>query len=92
MKELGALKTNHGGESQIQYTLLLRLCDSVARLCLILRTSVRKANLFSYILRIQNIFVLLNISSIKGFMIYKAYMRFQCMRSFYFSLTWGRND
>ena len=57
------------GEDQIQFTLLLRLCDPVARLCLILSTSVRKANLFIYILTIQNSFVLLNISSIKGFMI-----------------------
>ena len=39
-----------GGEGQIQLTLLLRLCDSVAPLVLILRTSVRTANLLGYIL------------------------------------------
>ena len=44
------------GEGQIQFTLLLRLCDPVARLCLILSSSVRKANLFGYISQIQNIF------------------------------------
>ena len=37
-------------KGQIQFKLLLQLCDPVARLCLIFRTSVRKANLFSYIL------------------------------------------
>ena len=41
-----------GGEGQIQLTLLLRLCDPVASLVLILRTRVRKANLFGYITRI----------------------------------------
>ena len=42
----------------MQLTLLLRLCDSVAPLVLILRTSVKKANVFGYITRSQNIFVL----------------------------------
>ena len=55
--------------SQIQLTLLLRLCDSVAPLVLILRTSVRKANLFGYISRLKNIFVLFNSPSIRGVMI-----------------------
>ena len=54
-----------GGEGQIQLALLLRLCDPVAPLVLILRTRVRKANLFGYITQIQNIFVLFNSSSIR---------------------------
>ena len=41
------LSYNHckltGGEGQIQMTLLLRLCDPVAPLVLILRTSVKKS-------------------------------------------------
>ena len=36
------------GEGHIQLTLPLRLCDPVVPLGLILRTSVRKENLFSY--------------------------------------------
>ena len=55
--------------NQIQLTLLIGHYDPVAPLVLILRTSVRKANLFDYILEIQNIFVLLNSSSIRGVMI-----------------------
>ena len=51
-----------------------------AFLCLILRTSVGKANLFSYILWIQTMFVFLNIFSF--------FLFFQCMCVFYFSLTW----
>ena len=43
------LSYNHckltGGEGQIQMTLLLRLCDPVAPLVLILRTSVKKSKL-----------------------------------------------
>ena len=58
-----------GGKCKIQFTLLLRLCDPVARLCLIFRTCVRNANLLSNTLKIQNVFVLLNISSIKRVMI-----------------------
>ena len=70
------LQTNQEREGQIQ---LLQLCDPVARLCLIFRTSVRKANLFSYILKIQNVFVLLNISLIKRVMIKS---KFQCYLHF----------
>ena len=44
-------------QTQIQFTLLLQLCDPVARLCPIFRTCVRKANLFSYTLRIHTVFV-----------------------------------
>ena len=65
----GHFKLTMGGEGKIQFTLLLRLCDSVAPLVLILRNSVRKANLSGYISRIQNIFVLLNSSLIRGVMI-----------------------
>ena len=61
-------KLTAGEEGQIQFTLLLRLCDPIAPLVLILRTSVRKANLFGYISQIQNIFFF-NSSSIKGVMI-----------------------
>ena len=46
------------GEGQSQSTLLLRLCDSVASLVLILHTNERKANLFGYTLWIQNIIYL----------------------------------
>ena len=66
-------------------TLLLRLCDSVAPLVLILRTSVEKTNLFGYISQIQNIFVLFNSSSIGGVMM-KTF-EISILRAFYFSLT-----
>ena len=52
------LQTNPGGEGQIQLTLLLQLCDDVAPIFLVLSASVRKADLFGYILGIQNIFYL----------------------------------
>ena len=55
--------------NQIQLTLLIGHYDPVAPLVLILRTNVRKTNVFGYILEIQNIFVLLNSSSIRGVMI-----------------------
>ena len=61
------LQTNHGGECQTQLTLLLRLCDSVAPLVLILCKRLTKANLSGYILVIHNIFVLLNSSSLIDF-------------------------
>ena len=82
--------SNHckpGGEGQIQLTLLLRLWDTVAPLVLILRTSVRKANLYGYISRIQNIFVLFNSFSVRGDMI-KTF-EILILRAFYFSLTWS---
>ena len=37
------------GECQFQLTLLSQLCDSIAPLALILRTSVRKINLFGWL-------------------------------------------
>ena len=49
-------KLTAGEESQIQLTLLLRLCDSVAPLVLILRRSVGKTNLYAYISQVKNIF------------------------------------
>ena len=66
-------------------TLLLRLCDPVAPLVLILRTSVRKANLFGFISQIQNIFVLFNSSPIREVMI-KKHLRFQSYA--HFTLVW----
>ena len=71
-------------------TLPLRLCDSVAPLVLILCTSVRKTNLFGYISRLQNNFVLFNISLIRGVMI-KTF-EISVLRAFYFSLTWRLKD
>ena len=59
----------HCGEGQIQLTLLLRLCDSVAPLVLILCKRFRKENLSGCILVIHNIFVFLNSSSIRGVII-----------------------
>ena len=61
------LQTNQ--EKMVKFNWLIGHYDLVAPLVLILRTSVRKANLFSYILENQNIFVLLNSSSIRGDMI-----------------------
>ena len=55
-----------GGEGQIQFTSVLRLCDSVAPLVLILSASVRKANIFDCILGIQNICIPLNNSRTRG--------------------------
>ena len=72
-----ALKTSQ--EEKVK--LLVKLCDPVARLCLIFRI----ANIFSYILKIQNVFVLLNISSIKSVMI-KSKIKFQCY--LHFTLVW----
>ena len=54
------------GEGKIYVTLFVRLCDLVAPLVLILRTRMRKVNLSIYILEIQNIFILLNNSLIRG--------------------------
>ena len=50
------------GEFQMYTTLLVRLCDIVAPLVLILLSSVRKTNLFGPILEIQNISLLINSS------------------------------
>ena len=67
-------------------TLLLRLCDSVAPLVLILCKRLRK-DLSGYILVIHNIFVFLNSSLIRGVMI-KTH-KISILRAFYFSLTEG---
>ena len=58
------------------------LCDIVAPLVLVLRSSKIKANLFGHILEIQNIFVLLNRSLIRGVLIEK----FARLRAIYISL------
>ena len=60
---------NWPGECQIQFTLLFQLCDNVTSIVLVLCASVRKADLFGYILWIQNIFDLFNSCSIRGVMI-----------------------
>ena len=44
------------GEGEIYATFLVKLCDIVAHLVFILRTSIRKEKLFGDILEIQNIF------------------------------------
>ena len=59
--------TRRRRSNSIDFT--VRLCDPVAPLVLILRISVRKANLYGYISQIQNIFVLFNSSAIRGIMI-----------------------
>ena len=60
--------------------LLLLLCDPVEPIVLILLTSTRKTNLSDYILEIENIFVLLNSSSIREVKIenirFKSYLQF----------------
>ena len=66
----------------MQLTLLLRLCDSVAPLVLILRTSVKKTNLFGYISRLQNIFVLFNSSIFNKRSYDKKHLRFQSYAHF----------
>ena len=58
--------TRRRRSNSIDFT--VRLCDPVAPLVLILRTSVRQANLFGYITRIKNIFVLFNSSAISVIM------------------------
>ena len=60
--------------------LLLRLCDPVELIVLILLTSTRKTNLSGYILEIENIFVLFNSSSIREVKIenvrFQSYLQF----------------
>ena len=64
-----SLQTNQEEKVKFNLHYCYDTMDSVAPLVLILRTRVRKANLFGYISQIQNIFVLFNSSSIRGVMI-----------------------
>ena len=72
--------TRRRRSNSIDFT-VTTLRDSVVPLVLILHTSVRKANLFSYISRLQNSFVLFKSSSQKGVMIEKHF-RFQSYEHF----------
>ena len=58
---------------------MLKICDSVAPLVMILRTRVRKANLFGYISQIKKIFVLFDRSSIRGVIIKADFLGDPCL-------------
>ena len=65
----------------LKYAILLqRLCDPVELIVLILLTCTRKINLSGYILEIENIFLLLNSSSIRE-------VKISILTAVYFSLT-----
>ena len=78
-------KQNSIGESQIYATMLVRLCDIVAPLVLILRTCmIKQIYPWSHIIRITNIFVLLNNKKVKFLL--KTF-KISIFRSIYFSLV-----